>query len=144
MVHGAIYRHGGPTNDPWPRITSLVHGYHVRKRHSEGGARREWHGGGMPKPRWTPVKYPGPALARFAEPWHDSRLSPRGRSLPHITRTHLVLQCLRSLSAFFTYFQCFDLQCFTEPTPFHPPFLLILVKNRVISINKVCSLNNSL
>jgi hypothetical protein len=41
MVHGAIYRHGGPTNDPWPRITSLVHGYHVRKRHSEGGARRE-------------------------------------------------------------------------------------------------------
>jgi hypothetical protein len=91
VVHGAIYRHGGPANDPRPRITSLVHGYHVRKRHSEGGARHEWHGGGMTKPRWTPVKYPGPALARIVEPWHDSRLSPRGRSLPQITRTHPVL-----------------------------------------------------
>jgi hypothetical protein len=109
VVHGAIYRHNGPADDPRPRNTSLVHGYHVRKRHSEGGARREWHGGGMTKPWWTPLKYPGPALARLVEPWHDSRLSPRGRSLPQITRTHPVLQCLGSLSAFFRYFQCSNL-----------------------------------
>jgi hypothetical protein len=41
VVHGAIYSHGGPANDPRPWITSLVHVYHVRKRHSEGGARHE-------------------------------------------------------------------------------------------------------
>jgi hypothetical protein len=141
---GAIYRLHGPASDPRPRIGLSVHGYHVRKRHSEGGARHEWHGGGMTKPRWTPVKYPGPALARFAESWHNSRLSPRGRSLPQITLTHPILQCPGSLSPFFRYFQCSDLQCSSEPTPFHPLFLLILVKNRVISINKDCSLNNSL
>jgi hypothetical protein len=44
----------------------------------------------------------------------------------------------------FQIFQCSDLQFFTEPTPFHPPFLLIRVKKKVISINKDCSLNNSL
>jgi hypothetical protein len=54
---GAIYRHGGPASDPWPRITSSVHGYNVRKRHSEGGARHEWHGSGMIEPRWPPVNY---------------------------------------------------------------------------------------
>jgi hypothetical protein len=37
---GAIYRHGGPASDPRPWIALSVHGYHVRKRHSEGGARR--------------------------------------------------------------------------------------------------------
>jgi hypothetical protein len=41
-------------------------------------------------------------------------------------------------------FSALDLQCSSEPTPFHPLFLLILVKNRVSSINKDCSLNNSL
>jgi hypothetical protein len=41
-------------------------------------------------------------------------------------------------------FHCSDLQCFTKPTPFHPPFLLIRVKNKVILTNKDCSLTNSL
>jgi hypothetical protein len=134
----------GPNSDPWPQIALSVHGYHVRKRHREGGARHEWHGGRMTKPRWTPVIYPGQALARFAESWHDPKLSPHGRSLPQITQTHPILQCPGSLSSFFGYFQCSDLQCSSEPTPFHPLFLLILVKNRVISINKDCSLINNL
>jgi hypothetical protein len=38
---GAIYSRGGPASDPWSRITSFVHGYHIKKRHSEGGARHE-------------------------------------------------------------------------------------------------------
>jgi hypothetical protein len=38
---GAINRRGGPASDPRPRITSFVLGYHVKKRHSEGGARHE-------------------------------------------------------------------------------------------------------
>jgi hypothetical protein len=42
----AIYRRGGPASDPQPWIKSFVHGYHVKKRHSEGGARHGWHGGG--------------------------------------------------------------------------------------------------
>jgi hypothetical protein len=50
----------------------------------------------------------------------------------------------RIFSSFFRYFLRSDLQCFTEPTSFHPLFLLILVKNRVISLNKNRSLNNSL
>jgi hypothetical protein len=37
-----------------------------------------------------------------------------------------------------------DLHRFTEPASFHPLFLLILVKNRVIFINKSYSPNNSL
>jgi hypothetical protein len=38
---GAIYNHDGPASDSRPRIALSVHGYHVRKRHSEGGARHE-------------------------------------------------------------------------------------------------------
>jgi hypothetical protein len=38
---GAIYRRGGSASDPRPLITSFVHDYHVKKRHSEGGARHE-------------------------------------------------------------------------------------------------------
>jgi hypothetical protein len=37
---GAIYRHDGPASDLRPQI-ALSDGYHVRKRHSEGGARHE-------------------------------------------------------------------------------------------------------
>jgi hypothetical protein len=40
--------------------------------------------------------------------------------------------------------QATDLRCSTEPTSFHPLFLLILVKNRLISINKKCSPDNGL
>jgi hypothetical protein len=141
---GAIYRHGGPASDLWPQIALSVHGYHVRKRHSEGGARHEWHDGGMTEPLWPPIKYPGQARARFTESWHGPKLSPHSRSLPHITRTHPILLCPESLSSFFRYFQCSDLQCSTELTPFHPLFILIFVKNKVISINKDCSLNNRL
>jgi hypothetical protein len=88
---GAIYRHDGPASDPRPWIALSVHGYHIRKRHSEGGARHEWRGSGMTKPRWTSVKYPRQALDRFAESWHDPKLSPHGRSLPQITQTHPIL-----------------------------------------------------
>ena len=96
------------------------------------------------EPRRPPVEYVRPRTARFAGWCHVWSYLPAIDSLHQITRTHPVLQCLTSLSVFFRYLQCFDLQCFTEPTTFHPPLLLILVKNRVISINKVCSLNNSL
>jgi hypothetical protein len=41
VVHGAIYRHGGPANDQRPRNTSLTHGDHVTKEHSEVEVRRE-------------------------------------------------------------------------------------------------------
>jgi hypothetical protein len=30
---------GGPASDPQSRITPFVHGYHVKKGHSEGEAR---------------------------------------------------------------------------------------------------------
>jgi hypothetical protein len=46
VVHGAIYRHGGPTNDRWPRIALFTNGYHVRKMHNKGEARHERHRGG--------------------------------------------------------------------------------------------------
>jgi hypothetical protein len=36
MDHGAIYSHGGSASDLRPQIASLVHAYHVGKRHSEG------------------------------------------------------------------------------------------------------------
>ena len=32
----SIYRHGGPTDEPWPRIVAQAHAYHVGKRYSEG------------------------------------------------------------------------------------------------------------
>jgi hypothetical protein len=44
----------------------------------------------------------------------------------------------------FQIFRCPNLQHFSEPTPFYPPFLLICVKNKVISINKDYLLNISL
>jgi hypothetical protein len=41
VVHGAIYRDNDPANDPRPRSTSLAHGKHVRKEHSEVEVRCE-------------------------------------------------------------------------------------------------------
>jgi hypothetical protein len=46
--------------------------------------------------------------------------------------------------SFFRYFLISDLHYPNELTSFHPLFLLILVKNRVIFINKNCSPNDSL
>jgi hypothetical protein len=48
---GAIYRCGGPASGPRLRIALFVHGYHVKNRHSEGGARHERHSGGMTEPQ---------------------------------------------------------------------------------------------
>jgi hypothetical protein len=53
VVHGAIYRHGHPANDPRPRIALFMHGYHVKKRHSKGEARHERHGGGSDRATTT-------------------------------------------------------------------------------------------
>jgi hypothetical protein len=141
---GAIYKHDGSASDPRPRIALSMHGYHVRKRHSEGGARHEWHGDGMTEPRWPPVKYlrSGSGYVRGIMT-RPKVISPRSIPSPnHSNTSKSTVPWI--LSSFFRYFQCSDLQCFTEPTPFHPLFLLILVKNRVISINIDCSLNNSL
>jgi hypothetical protein len=63
---------------------------------------------------------------------------PPSNSPEHI-RIHSVADLL-----FFRYFLISDLHYPTEPTSFHPLFLLILLKNRVIFINKNCSPNNSL
>jgi hypothetical protein len=57
MGDGAIYRGGDQASDPWSRNSLLAHGKHVRKEHSEGGVRREWHGDEMTEPRWPSMKY---------------------------------------------------------------------------------------
>jgi hypothetical protein len=41
VVHCAIYRNSDPTNDLRARSTSLAHGKHVRKEHSEVEVRCE-------------------------------------------------------------------------------------------------------
>ena len=96
------------------------------------------------EPRRPPVGYLRPRTARFAGWCHVRSYLSTIDSLHQITRAHPVQKCLRSLSTFFRYLQCFDLQRFTEPTTYHPHFLMILVKNRVTSLNKICSPNNSL
>jgi hypothetical protein len=69
---------------------------------------------------------------------YPTAVVPTSNSLEHI-RIH-------SASDLFVLqiFPVFDLHYSAEPTSFHPLFLLILVKNKVISINKKCSPNNSL
>jgi hypothetical protein len=89
MVHGAIYRHDGPANDQRPRNTSLTHGYHVRKRHSEVRWWREWHGDKIPRHGEDRRKISGLAPARRAGPWISPQLSCHGRSYLHFTYTHL-------------------------------------------------------
>ena len=103
----------------------------------------------MTEPRWPPVKY---------------LLSGSGQIRGTVTRLIVILS--RSLQSpihlstsestvpqIFSFFRVIrrrpwilisDLHCSAEPTSFHPLFLLILVKNKVISINKKCSPNNSL
>jgi hypothetical protein len=70
-------------------------------------------------------------------------ISPRSILTPYHSNTSDSTVPLIFVLAF-QILQCSDLQRFTKPTPFHPPFLLICVKNKVISINKDCLLNNSL
>jgi hypothetical protein len=96
------------------------------------------------EPRRPPVGYLRPRTAGFAGWCHVRSYLSVIDSLHQITQAHPVQQCLRSLSAFFRYLQCFDVQRFTEPTTYHPHFLMFLVKNRVASLNKICSPNNSL
>jgi hypothetical protein len=85
----------------------------------------------------------GRTSAKFVEPWHGTMLSCRGCSYPQFIWSHPNPQ-------YHWYFCSSDISCatdlhrFTEPTSFHPLFFLILVKNRVIFINKNCSPNNSL
>jgi hypothetical protein len=70
-------------------------------------------------------------------------ISPRSIPPPiHSNTSKSIVPWIFSL--FFRYFLRSDLQCFTEPASFHPLYLLILVKNRVIFINKICSPNNTL
>jgi hypothetical protein len=144
MVHGVIYRHGGPTNDQRPRNTSLTHGKHVRKEHSEVEMGRDWHGDEKTEPRRPPVKYLRPDLGqvcgimtRLKVTTSQLFLSPI-HPIPSKSTVSLIF------SSFFIYFLCSNLHRFTESTSFHPLFLLILVKNRGIFINKNCSPNNSL
>jgi hypothetical protein len=97
----------------------------------------------MTEPRWPPVKYLRSdsdqvrgmvtrliviLLRSFQPPIHPS------------TSESIVPQ----IFSFIRYFLISDLHYPAEPTSFHPLFLLILVKNRVIFINKNCSPNNGL
>jgi hypothetical protein len=69
VVHSAIYRHGGPTNDQRPRNMSLTHGYDVRKRHNEVRWWHEWHSDKIPRHGEHQRKISGQAPARLAGPW---------------------------------------------------------------------------
>jgi hypothetical protein len=144
MVHGAIYRHDGPANNQRPWNTSLTHGDHVTKEHSEVEWRSKWHGDKRTEPRWPSVKYlrSGSGQVRGTV----TRLiviSPRS-ILPPIHSSTSESTVPQIFSSFFRYFLRSDLHRFTEPTSLHPLFLLILVKNRAVSINKKCSPNNNL
>jgi hypothetical protein len=135
-AHGTIYRHGVPANDQRPQIALFTHGYHIVKSHSKGKTRHGWHRGGSDRATTTvggisPTTH-GWVRGMVPRP----KLSLRDRLLHQITWAHPVQKCLRSLSTFFRYLHCFDLQRFTNPTTYHPHFLMILVKNRVTSLNK--------
>jgi hypothetical protein len=144
VVHGTIYRHDGPTNDQRPRNTSLMHGDHVTKEHSDVEWWSKWHDNKRTKPRWPPMKYlwSGSGQVRGTV----TRLvviSPRS-IFPPIHSSTSGSTVPQIFSSFFRYFLRSDLHCFTESTSLHPLFLLILVKNRAVSINMKCSPNNNL
>jgi hypothetical protein len=149
VVHGAIYRDDNPASDPRPWNTLLAHGKHVRKEHSEVEVRREWHGDEMTEPWWPPVKYLRSDVSQvrgtvtrlivilprsFQPPIHSSTSE---STVPQIFSFFRVIRRR-------PWILISDLHCSAEPTSFHPLFLLILVKNKVIFINKNCSPNNNL
>jgi hypothetical protein len=142
MGDGAIYRGGDPTIGPWSRNSLLAHGKHVRKEHSEGGVRREWHGDEMTEPRWPPVKYLRSDSGQVRG--MVTRLIAFPRSFQSPIHSSTSKSTLPQIFSFFRYFLIPDLHSPAEPTSFHPLFLLILVKNKVTFINKNCSSNNSL
>jgi hypothetical protein len=144
VVHGAIYRHGGPANDQRPRNTSLTHGDHVTKEHSEVQWWSKWHGDKRTEPRWPPMKYlqSGSGQVRGTVTWLI--VISLWSILPPIHSSTSKSTVPQIFYSFFRYFLLSDLHHFTKPTSLHPLFLLILVKNRVVSINKKCSPNNNL
>jgi hypothetical protein len=120
-----------------------MHGDHVTKEHSEVEWWSNWHIDKRTEPRWSPVKYlrSGSGQVRGTVTWLIV-ISLRS-ILPPIHSSTSESTVPQIFSSFFRYFLRSDLHRFTERTSLHPLFLLILVKNRAISINK-CSPNNNL
>jgi hypothetical protein len=115
----------------------------VRKEHSEVGWWREWHGDKSTTPWWALAKYPRPDPGQVHETVNQLKvILPRSFLSPNHLNTSESL--VSQIFSFFKYFLVTNLRCSAEPTSFHPLFLLILVKNRLSSINKKCSPYNGL
>jgi hypothetical protein len=97
----------------------------------------------MTEPRQPPLEYLQPRSAWFAGWCHVWSYLPAIDPFTNSSE-HIWFYSARIFVFVSDIFSALDLQCSSEPTPFHPLFLLILVQNRVSSINKDCSLNNSL
>jgi hypothetical protein len=85
-----------------------------------------------------------PRPAQLARWCHVRSYPPRDRFPPldHASTSCSTVPLI--FIAFIRYFSEFDLPCSSEPTTFHPLNLLILVRDRTIFINKVCSPINRL
>jgi hypothetical protein len=136
-VHGAIYRHGGPANDQRPRNTSLTHGDHVTKEHSEVEWRSKWHGDKRTEPRWPLVKYLRSGSGQVRGTVTRLLVISSRSILPPIHSSTSKSRVPQIFSSFFKYFLRSDLHRFTEPTSFHPLFLLILVRTGWSSLIKI-------
>ena len=120
-----------------------MHGDHVTRKHSvvefgRGRHRDRSTGATVAAGEiFLPRPWPNPQDGELAQSYPAPAI-PISSSFGHIR----IPQRRRSFLQIFL--SVIDLPCSTEPAPFNPLFLLILVKNRLISINKNCSPDNGL